>query len=113
AGARCSARPPAGAGAFLPANRPGSCARSRPPAARAAQARYVLGRSVMMNRTVPSIAFAFVLLAACDHQDSSGTPAARTPSGTQLAAPVDPHAIDAIAGARCDREQTCNNVGVD
>jgi hypothetical protein len=91
-------------------------ARARDCAERAlepAKARYVLGRSVMMNRTIPSIAFAFVLLAACDHQDSSGTTAARTTSGTQLAAPVDAHAIDAIAGARCDREQTCNNVGVD
>jgi hypothetical protein len=54
-------------------------------------------------------------LAACDNQDtvSTNTPATttRTTSGSALAAPVDSHAIDELAAARCDREQTCNNVG--
>ena len=63
------------------------------------------------------LVFALFLLAACDHQDTGNTitPATttRTTSGTQLGAPVDSHAIDQVASARCDREQTCNNVGVE
>ena len=51
-------------------------------------------------------------LAACAHEnDDTTTPTARTTSGSQMAAPVDRHAVDDLAKARCDREQTCDNVG--
>jgi len=93
-----------------------SSARSRENSGRARAARDVLGGGVMINRTIPLFATGLFLLAACDHQDTTGstiTPATttRTTSGSTLAAPVDGHAIDELAAARCDREQTCNNVG--
>jgi hypothetical protein len=66
----------------------------------------------MMNLKTASIAtFAtFALLAGCD---STPTPTPPTTTGGAIAAaPVDRRAIDEVAHARCEREATCNNIGV-
>jgi hypothetical protein len=53
------------------------------------------------------------VLAACNHEPDHTTETPRTTGGSQeLASPVDSHFSDDVARARCDREQTCNNVGV-
>jgi Family of unknown function (DUF6184) len=69
----------------------------------------------MMIKTLTAFAMGVSLVAACDHNDAVGEPTttgATYNSPGSPAAPVSPRAADEIAGARCDREQTCNNIGV-
>jgi hypothetical protein len=68
----------------------------------------------MMTQTISTtVAVALILLAACAHEDNTNMTPTTTTAASQMAAPVDNHAIDQVAAARCDREQTCGNVGVD
>jgi hypothetical protein len=69
----------------------------------------------MMIKSVTASSLCLFLAVACNHNDAVDQPtttggAYNSPSSP--AAPVSERAADEIASARCDREVTCNNVGV-
>ena len=69
----------------------------------------------MNNQTTISLGAVLLgtlVFVACNHdQGENTTPTTTTTAGSQLAAPADQHAIEDLTRARCDREQTCNNIG--
>jgi hypothetical protein len=69
----------------------------------------------MNIQPLTAVSLGAFLFVACNHNDAVDQPVTTggvysTPSA---AAPVSPRAADEIAAARCDREQSCNNVGAD
>ena len=69
-------------------------------------------------RTLGALSFAAAgLLLACDRTDGTGTPqgapAARSDKSgvTNMQPVVDTAAVERLASARCNREQSCNKVG--
>jgi hypothetical protein len=71
----------------------------------------------MLIKTMSTVAVSTFLLVACAHDNDVGQPATTgatfSSNASSPAAPVSMHAAEEIAATRCDREQTCNNVGVD
>jgi hypothetical protein len=70
----------------------------------------------MMTKTLSTLAVSSFVLVACAHDnavDQPATTSATYQSPAVAAAPVSPRAVEEIASARCDREQTCNNIGAD
>jgi len=55
-----------------------------------------------------SILAGTAILACAHEQNGSGS---TTTTGARTSAPISQSVIDAIAGARCDREAQCNNIG--
>ncbi len=53
----------------------------------------------------------FSFAAACDNAASEATSRTHVTSAQRATPPVDPASINAIALARCDREQRCDNIG--
>jgi hypothetical protein len=63
---------------------------------------------------------AVALLLACEHTDQTGAPTASGPAQVDRGQPgaanaqapsLDNATVEQLSGARCDREQSCNNVG--
>jgi hypothetical protein len=74
-------------------------------------AQRLLLAGLMITKTLTTVAVGSFLLIACAHDGAVDQPATTSGSYPAAAAPVSTHAIDEIVTARCDREQTCNNVG--
>jgi hypothetical protein len=67
-----------------------------------------------MKTSLAALAVApLLLVAGCNHEETSPGPmtTTQTTGGTIAASPVDRHAIDEVASARCQREATCSNIG--
>jgi hypothetical protein len=57
------------------------------------------------------VVVSLMLVTACENRREESTSRTRLTSAQQSAPPVNAASIDAIALARCDREQRCGNIG--